>query len=52
MIKWQKELLTVLRTKKETDQAGKTKVVNLNHDNEVMIYRNDELICNISRHYV
>ena len=53
MIKWQKELLTVLRTKKETDEAGKTKIVNLNHDNQVMIYKKSwNRSFNISRHYV
>ena len=41
--KMAKRIVAVLRTKKETDQAGKTKVVNLKHDNQVMIYRNDEL---------
>ena len=42
--KMAKRIVSVLRTKKETDQAGKTKVVNLKHDNQVMIYRNDELV--------
>ena len=37
-------IVNVLRTKKEIDNAGKTKIVNLKHDNQVMIYRNDELV--------
>ena len=42
--KMAKRIVAVLRTKKETDKAGKTKIVNLNHDNEDMILRNHELM--------
>jgi len=42
--KMAKRILEVLRSKKESDEKGKTKIVNLKHDNQIMILRNDELV--------
>ena len=42
--KMAKRILEVLRSKKESDEKGKTKIVNLKHDNQIMILRNDELM--------
>jgi len=42
--KMAKRILEVLRSKKETDEKGKTKIVNLKHDNQIMVLRNDELM--------